>query len=238
MSTFLKYKPSSKIIVMVLAIVTFWSLKAFSESGTQKAELSNDDIKLILDNAKNGDAGNQYIAGILYQRGEQLPQNLEKAAEWYAKAAEQGYPQAQLSMGMLYDAGAGVNQNNNLALDWYRKAAEQGLPDAQYNLAVMYDQGRGTERDYVEAAKWYERSARQGYTNAQVNLGGMYSEGDGVAQNFQQAYVWMSVAAESGNKSAEFKTKWLSHKMSEEELKKAQATVEVCLNSNLSICGS
>ena len=98
------------------------STSVHSDTSTKQSEINEEQIQLIIENAKHGDASNQYLAGILYQRGEQIPQDLQKAAHWYTKAAEQNYAPAQLSMGMLHDVGVGVSQNDELAHDWYKKA--------------------------------------------------------------------------------------------------------------------
>ncbi|MCD8237521.1 MAG: sel1 repeat family protein, partial [Prevotellaceae bacterium] len=54
-----------------------------------------------------------------------------KAAEWYAKAAEQGNAKAQNALGVCYEKGQGVVQDFIKAAEWYAKAAEQGDADAQ-----------------------------------------------------------------------------------------------------------
>jgi uncharacterized protein len=71
--------------------------------------------------------------------------------QWYRKAADQGYANAQITIGVMYENGQGVTQDNAEAIRWYRKAAEQGNPNAQYNLGVMYHSGQGVTQDYAEA---------------------------------------------------------------------------------------
>ena len=48
------------------------------------------------------------------------------AVNWYRKAAEQGYAQAQANLGWMFENGLGVSKNRAEAITWYRKAAEQG----------------------------------------------------------------------------------------------------------------
>lgn len=48
--------------------------------------------------------------------------------EWYLKAAEQGWADAQYIVGAFYSNGyGGIKVNEAEALKWYYKAAEQGL---------------------------------------------------------------------------------------------------------------
>ena len=48
------------------------------------------------------------------------------AAEWYEKAAGQGYADAQYNLGYMYRNGKGVTKDKAKAVEWYTKAAEQG----------------------------------------------------------------------------------------------------------------
>ena len=75
----------------------------------------------------------------MYVNGEGVPQDYEKAIDWYTKSAEQGYAKAQYNLGWMYDNGRGVPQDDKQAVYWYTKSAEQGFAVAQYNLGWMYD---------------------------------------------------------------------------------------------------
>ena len=73
--------------------------------------------------AKAGDAEAQYYVGQIFEKGLGTTADYESAAEWYTKAAEQGYTPAQTSLGYLFEEGLGVERDEVQALDWYRKAA-------------------------------------------------------------------------------------------------------------------
>ena len=68
---------------------------------------------------------------------EVLPRDEREAVEWYRKAAEQGYAQAQFNLGECLRDGRGIAKGEKEAVEWYRKAAVQGHSQAQYNLGVM-----------------------------------------------------------------------------------------------------
>lgn len=59
--------------------------------------------------------------------GRGIPQNDDKAYEWFQKAAEQGNAMAQCNLGLMYGSGHGVPQDDIKAFEWYQKAAEQGF---------------------------------------------------------------------------------------------------------------
>lgn len=73
-----------------------------------------------------------------YEKGEELSKNGEynKAFEYYQKAAEKGYAQAQFYLGLCYHNGDGVEKNLSEAVIWFRKAADQGFAKAQYDLGI------------------------------------------------------------------------------------------------------
>ena len=72
--------------------------------------------------------------GVCYNYGFGVTQDMQKAVEWYTKAAEQGHAAAQYNLGNCYYDGEGVEKDLQKAIEWYTKAAEQGDEDAQEAL--------------------------------------------------------------------------------------------------------
>ena len=111
------------------------------------------------------DSGNVYaqgIIGIMYAKGEGVPQNDVEAVKWYRLAADKGNAGAQLALARMYETGRGVPQSDTDAATWYRRAADQGETWAQTNLGVKYARGQGVPQDYVAAYMWFVLSAAQG----------------------------------------------------------------------------
>ena len=125
------------------------------------------------------------------------------AAEWYRKAADQGYAKAQYNLGVAYAQGQGVPKDLQEAVKWFRKAADQRFAQAQYNLGIVYAHGLGVTQNYQEAAEWYRKAAEQGFAQAQYNLGVMYRRGQGVEPDPVMAYVWLSLSAAQGYEDAQ-----------------------------------
>ena len=46
--------------------------------------------------------------------------------QWYLKAAEQGYADAQYNLGLMYEKGQGVRQSKIVAKEWFKKACANG----------------------------------------------------------------------------------------------------------------
>jgi hypothetical protein len=99
--------------------------------------------------ADQGHALAQHNLGVMYDKGQGVPQDYAEAVRWYRKAADQRFAGAQSNLGDMYFHGQGVPQDYALAMQWSRKAADQGNIMAQYNLGVMYDLGQGVPQDYV-----------------------------------------------------------------------------------------
>jgi TPR repeat protein len=112
--------------------------------------------------AKQGYADAQFNLGIMYEKGQGVPQDYKSAVKWYRLAAEQGHADAQFNLGVMYANGQGVPQDNKTAVKWYRLAAEQGHALAQGNLGTSYAFGTGVLKDYVRAHMWGSIAATNG----------------------------------------------------------------------------
>ncbi len=90
--------------------------------------------------AEEGDAEAQYNLGVMYNRGEGIPQDFTKAVALYRKVAVQGHVGAQSNLGKMYAEGK-----------WFRKAAEQGKVFAQNNSGQLYIKGESVPQNFGEA---------------------------------------------------------------------------------------
>ena len=76
--------------------------------------------------AEQGIADAQYGLGVMYDKGQGVPQDDKTAVKWYTLAAEQGYASAQSNLGVMYGIGQGVIQDNVYAHMWWNIAASSG----------------------------------------------------------------------------------------------------------------
>src|SRR5262245_40268904 len=92
----------------------------------------------------------------------------EKAAYWYRRGAELGYPESQASLASLLLQGRGVATNEEEAVRLYKAAAAQGYPYAYFPLAQLYAAGRvgARSRRGLHAAR-----NRRGYDRPKPNQG-------------------------------------------------------------------
>jgi hypothetical protein len=77
--------------------------------------------------AEEGNPIAQYHRGLMYDKGDGVPQDDAEAMRWYRLAAEQGYADGQYNLALMYYNGA----DDAEAVRWWRLAAEQGHAHAQ-----------------------------------------------------------------------------------------------------------
>jgi len=162
--------------------------------------------------AEAGDTRAQYGIGFLYQNGNGVPKNTEKAEELFrivfnklTALVGQGDSETQFQLGMMYMSGHGTLENTNEGSRLIKLAADQGNAKAQTVVAGIYASGnKGLPKSYTEALKWYKRSANQGLAAAQLSIGEMYQYGRGVPKNGAEAVKWYRLAASQGLINAKF----------------------------------
>ena len=154
--------------------------------------------------ANQGFAEAQCSLGWMYENGEGIPQDGQKAVKWYKKAVEQGDKKAAYNLGVIYGIGKLIDKDATRAVRWFKEAAEKGLIEAAYNLGEMYERGDDIPMDKVEAVKWYKKAADQGYARAAYSLAHMYSCGEGTEQSYPNAIKFFEKAAEKGYEDAEY----------------------------------
>ena len=183
----------------------------------------------LLARAEAGDPAAQVAVGDCYYEGRGVELNYTIAAQWYQKAAEQGYMEGQYKLGMCYYNGHGVPKNMERASYWLLEVTEKGekygnsmdmgidgddsddvmavsltanptTPNAQKQLGDRYFYGYGVARDYDEAEAWYRKAAAQGDMEAEYMLGEICRAQGGRAAEMVAHYT---KAAEAGNADAQ-----------------------------------
>jgi len=101
--------------------------------------------------AEQGDAIAQYNLGLMYDRGEGVPEDDVEAVRWHRLAAEQGYAISQYQLGYMYALGEGVPEDYVLAYMWVNLAAAQGSENAQEIKDILEE--RLTREQIAEAQR-------------------------------------------------------------------------------------
>lgn len=156
---------------------------------------------LSREETKKGDLGEEdYRLGLDYDLGRNgKSKDKEKAARFYARAANAGHALAMLNLGVCYEYGDGVPKDCKKAFTLYVSAAASGNAMAQCNLGYCYFNGVGVQRDPEKAVLWYKKAVKGGNARAMNNLGYCYENGQGVEKSPQKAFKLYCDAAAGGD---------------------------------------
>jgi TPR repeat protein len=150
--------------------------------------------------AEKGDAKAEYFLAVHYAKGEGVPRDDAKAAQYMTRAAEGGYAFAQNDLGAWYTMGQGVPQDPVEAAKWFRKAAEQGDPLGEYSLGFAYVQGNGVPKNIPEGIEWYKKAVKQNQPDAAATLGDFYLLGSATTRpDYHQAFESYQIGAKVNN---------------------------------------
>ncbi|MEI6985655.1 MAG: tetratricopeptide repeat protein [Rhodospirillaceae bacterium] len=142
-------------------------LSAYSSSDYQQAAL------LVRPVAEAGNKEAQYVLGVMYDRGNGVPQDMVAAASWYARSANQGHALAQYNLGAMYCEGLGVAFDPIQAYKWLNLASANLSVGDQRDLAVRYrDRARRkiTREQLAEAQRQSQAVQAMVARNAPITL--------------------------------------------------------------------
>ena len=89
------------------------------------------------------------------------------AADWFTKAAEQGYARAQHELGYMYYEGKVVEQDYAEAIKWFKQAAKQHYEYSEYILGKCYYEGcGGVVKNTQKGIELLRRAANQKHNGA------------------------------------------------------------------------
>ena len=203
----IRIRTMGKLLLILMFIAAVGACSESSQPSKQEAAPSPENrLAELQKKADAGDADAQFKLGLIYGKGDGVPKDAAKAAEWMQKAAAQGNADAQNTLGLIYVIGEGVQKDAAKAVEWWQKAAAQGNADALNNLGFIYDKGDdGVPRDAAKAVEWYQKAAAQGNAVGQYLLGSMYLVGKGVPKDAAKAAEWWQKAAAQGNADAQLR---------------------------------
>lgn len=133
----------------------------------------------------------------LYDNGQGVAQDRDKAQQLYTEAAQSGDGGALLSLGWRYFE----NGNMRRAVECFRTSVERGISNAYFGLGMSLK----SLGSYAEAAENLEKTAELGNADsvgAQLELAELYANGYGVAQDYGKALELYTKAAEAGDGDA------------------------------------
>lgn len=155
-------------------------------------------INLLSEAAKCNNYTAANYLGHIYEDGFMVPQDIDKAIEYYKIAVEQDNPKAQYNLGrLLIDGLFGVPKDEKLAIDLFERAAQQGTLDAMEKLGICAYEGKGMPVDMKRARMLFEKCAREGLPQSQYDFALMNLNGNGGQVNYKAAEYWYNKVLDS-----------------------------------------
>lgn len=142
--------------------------------------------------AHRGDARAQLAVGLLYLKGEGVPQDYRKARFWIEKAAGQGLDDAEAHLGALCREGVGAAPDLMQAKAWLEKAAAKGHTEARLALAKLLLSDNPNAENIEKARQWLEQASRQGSDEAARLLSGLSGVAAGLKTDAARLRVWLN----------------------------------------------
>jgi hypothetical protein len=122
-------------------------------------------MALWLPLAEQGYVNAQINLAALYEQGNGVERDLERAAAWYRAAARQDSAIGQYNLGLFLTEHDSDGVDTERALHWLGRAAEQGFADAQLQIGLMCARGVAGAGRLAEAVHWLYQ-AGLGYLSA------------------------------------------------------------------------
>lgn len=111
-------------------------------------------VNFFLDRARVGDANIQFICGVLYELGLDIPQSHVRAFQYFKLAANQGLAKAQYELASYY---LRITKKQE-ALKYMLLAADQSYLPALLILAYRYDKGMDIKENPEKAIEYYKKA--------------------------------------------------------------------------------
>jgi len=131
---------------VVITLTLFMAL-AFAQAAVSQTSRSGDTDANIL-----------FEQGKIFHDGTGVSRDLEKARNYYLRAAAGGSDFAKINLGYMAFVGEGTAKDYAASLKWYKQAANSGSADAQRMMAVFYKNGLGVTASPAKADLWTRRA--------------------------------------------------------------------------------
>jgi TPR repeat protein len=142
--------------------------------------------------AKAGYRRSMWELGIMYNDGNRIAQDNDRANYWFRRLADVGSTDGMVLLAMNVQAGYGASGDPAEAVKLYRTAYRAGdTGRAPYLLGLSYEFGRAVPKNTREAIKWYERvRGTVDVCTALFRAGRLYENGDGVERDVSRALAY------------------------------------------------
>lgn len=148
--------------------------------------------------ADEGDGTALYYMGQMYEKGQGVTADKDKALDFYKRSDATGDQQATATLARLIMDDTTIQDNTAIGLELLKKSAYNGNSEALYELGELYTKGEKVEKEYTYAFGYYLMAALKGDKRAQHKLAFAYLHGRGTPQDFENGVKWLQRSANQG----------------------------------------
>lgn len=162
---------NERLYDLELASVLYYDNKDYKNAYTQFKEAAKDDDILA----------KQFLA-MMYQDGQGVEKDIERALKLYNELCEENIPETcRMAENIHLEKGSAFLENKQYtqALYHFKKVSTTENSGVQYNLAYMHHYGLGTDVDLDYAAQKYTELCEKDFFEACYALGLLYLENEG-----------------------------------------------------------
>ncbi len=154
-------------------------------------------LKVLREAADAGNSTALNIMGAAFEDGRGVEKDVQRAVEYFERAAKAGEVRARYNLGSLFAFGSGdIPADRKRATTEFRLAAAAGYAPALTALGQL--QERADPPNHEAAADWYEKAHEKGDVVATANLAHAYVKGQGRTENWSRARLLYTQAAARG----------------------------------------
>jgi hypothetical protein len=121
--------------------------------------------------------------GDMYATGNEVPQDLVRAASLYERVCEAGVAEVCNTLGEIYERVPGFESESTRVLELYDRACHAGSATGCLNSGLQ----AASREEYGQAASLFDRACTNGAEAGCHHLGGLYRNGDGVEKDMTRA---------------------------------------------------
>jgi TPR repeat protein len=175
-------------VMLTLTLLGLWAAPA----AAQDAE------RLYQTACERGEASACSVLALMFETGERVSRDLERAAELYGRACELDDMEACTILGSMYHRGEGVTRDLARAVSLHERSCDGGEPIGCESLGLMYEAGTGVIVDYARAAEAYRKACEGELPSGCNRMGMMLQSGTGMAADPAAALELFTRACDGG----------------------------------------
>ena len=184
-----RYTFTMKTIFYIISIILITNLGA-SVADEKKKQFEED--------CNNGKTISCYNMGLMYDYGDGVDEDDEKALDFYIKACDKNYYTGCTKAALIYEESKTVKENKKEALKLYTKACGGGDGFACHYVALDYSK-RKTKAMKNISIGLYTQACENGYAPSCIYLGRMYRDSRAVTRDLEKAKEMFNLACEENN---------------------------------------